>query len=58
MHVYFRSLVRVNNSILIEDVCKNNDKTPDKKAINYNDIFKKSMQNQFEEVIREKKVKI
>ena len=58
-------LVPSNNSVAIEDVCSSNDEIPDtndetiipnKKVIN-NNIFKKSMQNQLEEVIREKKEK-
>ena len=59
------NLVPANNSVAIEDVCNNNDEIadtndeiiiPDKKDINDN-LFKKSMQNQLEEVIREKKEK-
>ena len=57
------NLVTANNSVAIEDVCNNNDEIvdtndeiliPDKKDINHN-ILKKSMQNQLEEVIKEKK---
>ena len=57
------SLVPANNSFAIEDVYNINDEIadtndeiliPDKKNKNDN-IFKKSMQNQLEEVIREKK---
>ena len=56
-------LVTANNSVAIEDVCNNNDEIadtndeiiiPDKKDINDN-LFKKSMQTNFEKVIREKK---
>ena len=59
------NLLPANNSVAIEDVCNNNDEIvhtngeiiiPDKKDINDN-LFKKSMQNQLEEVIREKKEK-
>ena len=59
------NLVPTNNSVAIEDVYNNNDQiadtndeilTPDKKNINDN-IFKNSMQNQLEEVIREEKEK-
>ena len=57
------NLVLANNSVAIENVCNNNDwiadtndgiLIPDKKDVNDN-IFKKSMQNQLEELIREKK---
>ena len=59
------NLIPANNSVAIEDVCNNNDEIPDtndviiipnKKDINDN-LFKKSMQNQLEEVIKEKKEK-
>ena len=59
------NLLPANNSVAIEDVCNNNDEIvhtngeiiiPDKKDINDN-LFKKSMQNQLEEVIRENKEK-
>ena len=59
------NLVPANNSVAIRDVYNNNGEIadtddeiliPDKKNINDN-IFKKSMQNQLEEVIREKKEK-
>ena len=59
------NLVPANNSVAIQDVYNNNGEIadtndeiliPDKKNINDN-IFKKSMQNQLEEVIREKKEK-
>ena len=59
------NLLPANNSVAIEDVCNNNDEIvhtndeiiiPDKKDINDN-LFKKSMQNQLEEVITEKKEK-
>ena len=60
------NLLPANNSVAIEDVCNNNDEIaedtneeiiiPDQKDINDN-LFKKSMQNQLEEVIREKKEK-
>ena len=59
------NLLPANNSPAIEDVCNNNDEVadtndeiiiPDKKDTNDN-LFKKSMQNQLEEVIREKKEK-
>lgn len=59
--------VPANNSVTIEDTCKNNDELPDtndellipdEKDIDDNDILKKSMQKQHEEVIREKKRKI
>ena len=59
------NLLPANNSFAIENVCNNNDKIPDtndetiipdKKDINDN-LFKKSMQNQLEEVINEKKEK-
>ena len=58
-------LVTANNSVAIEDVCNNNDEIadtndeiiiPDKKDTNDN-IFKKFMQNQLEEVIWAKKEK-
>ena len=58
--------VPANNSVTIEDTCKNNDEIPDtndellipdEKDIDDNDILKKSMQKQHEEVIREKKEK-
>ena len=57
------NLLPANNSVAIEDVCNNNDEIvhtngeiiiPDKKDINDN-LFKKSMQTNFEKVIREKK---
>ena len=60
------NLVPVNNSVATEDVCNKNDEIadtndeipiPDKTNINNNDIFKKSVQNRLEEVIREKKEK-
>ena len=56
------NLLPANNSVAIEDVCNNNDEIvhtngeiiiPDKKDINDN-LFKKSMQNQLEEVITKK----
>ena len=59
------NLLPANNSPAIEDVCNNNDEVadtndeiiiPDKKDTNDN-LFKKSMQNQLEEVIRENKEK-
>ena len=59
------NLIPANNSVAIEDVYNNNDEIadnndeiiiPDKKDINDN-IFTKSMQNQLEEVIKEKKEK-
>ena len=59
------NLVPANNSVAIEDVDNNNDEIADtndeififdKKNINDN-IIKKSMQNQLEEVIRQKKEK-
>ena len=57
------NLVLANNSVAIEDVCNNNVEIadtndeiliPDKKDIN-NNIFKKSMQSQLEEVLERKK---
>ena len=59
------NLLPANNSVAIEDVCNNNDDIadindeiiiPGKKDINDN-LSKTSMQNQLEEVIREKKEK-
>ena len=59
------NLLPANNSVATEDVCNNNDEIADtndkiiipcKKDINDN-LFKKSMQNQLEEVITEKKEK-
>ena len=59
------NLVPANDSVATEDVCNNNDHIantddeiiiPDKKNINDN-LLKKSMQNQLEEVIWEKKEK-
>ena len=59
------NLIPANNSVAIEDVYNNNDEIADtndeiiipvKKDINDN-IFTKSMQNQLEEVIREKNEK-
>ena len=59
------NLVPANDSVATEDVCNNNDQIadtddeiiiPDKKNINDN-LLKKSMQNQLEEVIWEKKEK-
>ena len=53
------NLVLANNSVAIENVCNNNDLIadtdggiliPNKKDVN-NNIFKKSMQNQLEELI-------
>ena len=58
------NLVPVNNPVAIKDSYNNNDEIadtndeifiPDKKNINDN-IFKKPMQNQLEEVIRENKI--
>ena len=60
------TLVPANNSIAIEDACNNKDEMadtndeiliPDKKDKNDN-IFRKSMQNQLKEVIKDKKRKI
>ena len=59
------NLVLANNSVAIENVCNNNDLIadtdegiliPNKKDVN-NNIFKKSMQNQLEELIWGKKEK-
>ena len=59
------NLLPANNSVAAEDVCNNNDEIADtngkiiipcKKDINDN-LFEKSMQNQLEEVITEKKEK-
>ena len=59
------NLVLANNSVAIENVCNNNDLIadtdegiliPNKKDVN-NNIFKKSMQNQLEELIWGKKKK-
>ena len=59
------NLIPANNSVSIEDVYNNNDEIadtndeiliPDKKDIN-DIVFKKSTENQLEEVIREKKEK-
>ena len=56
------TVIPANNSVAIEDVCNNNDEIadtndeiliPDKKDIN--NIFKKSMQNQLEKVIKKKR---
>ena len=58
------NLSPANNSIVIEDVYNNNNEIadtndeifiPDKINITDNNIFKKFMQNQLEEVIRKKK---
>ena len=61
------NLLPANNSVAIKDVYNNNDEIadtndenliPDRKNIHDNDIFKKSIQNQIKEKVREKKEKL
>ena len=61
------NLLPANNSVAIKDVYNNNDEIadtndenliPDRKNMHDNDIFKKSIQNQIKEKVREKKEKL
>ena len=61
------NLLPANDSVAIKDIYNNNDEIadnndenliPDRKNIHDNDIFKKSIQNQIKEKVREKKEKL